>query len=55
VSLTRAAEIAGLDVEGFKELLREVGVARTVPSVGKAAVKQQVVQLLRVRTPEELT
>ena len=52
VSLTRGAEIAGLDIEGFKELLREVGVARTVPSMGKAAVKQQVIQLLRIRTQE---
>lgn len=32
VSLARAAEIAGLDGESFKELLREAGIARPIPS-----------------------
>ena len=30
VSLSRAAEIVGIDIESFKELLREAGVARMI-------------------------
>lgn len=36
VSLTRAAEIGGVDIETMKEILREVGVARSVPTIGAA-------------------
>ena len=35
-SLARAAEISGVDLETFKELLREAGVVRTVTPVGEA-------------------
>ena len=35
VSLSRAAEISGLDLENFKELLREAGVVRRVLPRGK--------------------
>ena len=34
VSLSRAAEIAGIDIESFKELLRDVGLVRSIPPVG---------------------
>ena len=36
VSLARAAEISGLDIESFKELLREAGVVRRIPPAGEA-------------------
>ena len=36
VSLTRAAEISGLDLESCKELLREAGVVRGIPPAGQA-------------------
>jgi predicted HTH domain antitoxin len=48
VSLTRAAEISGLDIESCKELLREVGVVRDIPPVGQE-VHNEVQQLLRTR------
>ena len=51
VSLSRAAEIAGVDIESFKELLREVGVTRVVPPVGEA-VHCEVEQLMRPRQSE---
>ena len=35
VSLTRAAEISGLDIESCKELLREASVIRRIPSAGQ--------------------
>jgi predicted HTH domain antitoxin len=35
VSLTRAAEISGLDLESCKELLREAGVIRGIPPAGQ--------------------
>jgi predicted HTH domain antitoxin len=45
VSLSRAAEIGGTDMESFKELLREAGVARVIPPVGEA-IENEVKQLL---------
>lgn len=48
VSLSRAAEIVGMDLEGFKELLRESGVVRMVPPAGKA-IQHEVEQLIRFR------
>jgi len=48
VSLSRAAEIGGLDLENFKELLREAGVARRILPAGEA-VRQEAEQLLRLR------
>ena len=49
VSLARAAELAGLDQESFKALLREVGVAYRVPPVGKRAVREEVDTLSQSR------
>ncbi len=51
VSLSRAAEIGGVDMESFKELLREAGVARVVPPVGKA-IENEIEQLMRLREAE---
>lgn len=48
VSLSRAAEIGGLDIESFKELLREAGVMRSIPAVGEA-VQHEAEQLMRLR------
>ena len=36
ISLSRGAEIEGVDLESFKESLREAGVPRSVPPVGDA-------------------
>jgi predicted HTH domain antitoxin len=49
VSLTRAAEIAGVDLEGFKDLLQQAGIQRLVPAMGEA-LTHQVAQLLSIRT-----
>jgi len=51
VSLSRAAEIGGVDMESFKELLRESGVARIIPPVG-GAIRDEVEQLTRLREAE---
>lgn len=51
VSLSRAAEIGGVDMESFKELLREAGIARTIPAVGEA-IQSEVEQLMRLRGAE---
>src|SRR5919204_1349047 len=48
VSLTRAAEISGLDLESCKELLREAGIIRSIPPAGQE-VHDEVQQLLRTR------
>jgi len=48
VSLLRAAEIGGIDMESFKELLREAGVARIISPVGEA-IKSEVEQLMHLR------
>lgn len=48
VSLARAAEISGLDLENFKESLREAGVVRRVFPRGEA-VQQETQQLLLAR------
>src|SRR5438128_6536910 len=51
ISLTRAAEISGLDIESCKELLREAGVARRIPPIGQE-VQHEVQQLSRTREAE---
>jgi predicted HTH domain antitoxin len=51
VSLSRAAEISGLDLENFKELLREAGVVRRVAPRGEA-VHDETEQLLVAREAE---
>ena len=48
VTLARASEIAGVDQENFKELLREAGARYQVAPVG-AELRQEVEQLLRLR------
>ncbi|NER32487.1 MAG: hypothetical protein F6J93_00105 [Oscillatoria sp. SIO1A7] len=47
VSLTRGSEIAGVDVESFKEMLREAGVERSINSVGHA-IHHEVEQLIGI-------
>jgi predicted HTH domain antitoxin len=51
VSLTRAAEISGLDIESCKELLREAGVVRGIPPADQE-VQHEVQQLSRTREAE---
>lgn len=51
VSLSRATEISGLDLENFKELLREAGVVRRVLPRGEA-VQHETEQLLLAREAE---
>lgn len=48
ISLSRAAEIGGVDIESFKELLRESGIIRMVPHVEKA-IGGEVERLLELR------
>jgi predicted HTH domain antitoxin len=48
VSLSRAAEIGGLDIESFKELLREAGIVRSITPIGEA-VQNEVEHLMRLR------
>lgn len=48
VSLARAAEIGGVDIETIKEILREAGLARSVPPVG-AALHEEVEWLRRIQ------
>jgi predicted HTH domain antitoxin len=48
VSLARASEIAGVDQEGFKELLREAGIDRYIESVGDR-LPHEVEQLIRLK------
>jgi predicted HTH domain antitoxin len=46
VSLSRAAEICGLDIENFKELLKERGVKISVPSIPVEAIDKEVERIL---------
>lgn len=48
-SFARASEIAGVDQESFKELLRQAGIERRVEPVGQA-IENEVEQLIRIRT-----
>ncbi|GAK53532.1 hypothetical protein U14_04797 [Candidatus Moduliflexus flocculans] len=48
VSLARAAEIAGLDHENFKECLREHGMRHQIEPVGEA-LRDEVAQLIQLR------
>ena len=48
LSFSRAANIAGVDLESLKELLREAGIERTIPPVGKA-IEGEIDQLMRFR------
>jgi len=50
VSLARAAEMAYMDQERFKELLRETGIARSIEPSGET-FGQEVEQVMRLRKP----
>ncbi|MGM0400399.1 MAG: UPF0175 family protein [Chloroflexota bacterium] len=51
ISLSRGAEIEGVDIESFKESLREAGVPRIVPPRGDA-VQDEMRWLRQLRTSE---
>ena len=51
VSLARAAEIGGVDLESAKEILREAGVVRSVPPIG-AIMHEEVEWLMQIRQGE---
>jgi predicted HTH domain antitoxin len=48
VSFARASEIAGVDQESFKELLREAGIDRYIEPAGDA-LESEVNQLMRLK------
>ena len=48
VSLARASEIAGVDQESFKELLREAGIDRYIESAGDT-LTHEVEQLMHLK------
>ena len=51
VSLSRAAEIGGVDIENFKEHLQEAAVSRVVPQIG-GVIRDEVEKLIRLRESE---
>ncbi|MEN4018381.1 MAG: UPF0175 family protein [Methanobacterium sp.] len=46
VSLSRAAEICGLNIEDFKEVLKERGIKISVPSIPIKEVDEEVKRIL---------
>ena len=48
VSLSRASEICGLNMEDFKELLKEKGIKISVPSIPIEEVDKEVEKILGV-------
>ncbi len=48
VSLARAAEIAGVDLESMKELLQEAGMVRCIATVETEVMAQEVNQLVKI-------
>ena len=46
VSLSRAAETCGLNIEDFKELLKEKGIKIAVPSIPVEEVDEEVAKIL---------
>ena len=46
VSLSRASEICGLNMEDFKELLREKGIKISVPGVPIEEINEEVEKIL---------
>jgi len=46
VSLSRAAEICGMDIEDFKELLKEKGIKVSVPDVSSEEIDKEVEKIL---------
>lgn len=52
ISLSKAAEMAGLNLEDFKELLREENVRLNVPPAGREKVKKEAKIILELRENE---
>lgn len=48
VSLSKAAEICGSNVEDFKELLKERGIKITVPSIPAEKIDEEVEIILKI-------
>lgn len=48
VSLSRAAEICGVNLEDFKEILKEEGVKIVVPQLGEKKVDEEVREILKI-------
>ncbi len=48
VSLSRAAEICGVNIEDFKEILKEEGVKIVVPQLGEEKVDEEVSEILKI-------
>lgn len=46
VSLSRAAEICGMNMEDFKELLKERGIKTAVPSIPVEEIDKEVEKIL---------
>jgi len=46
VSMSRASEICGLNIEDFKELLRENGIKISVPSIPAEEINEEVERIL---------
>lgn len=46
VSISRASEICGLNLEDFKELLRENGIKISVPSIPAEKINEEVERIL---------
>ncbi len=47
ISLSKAAEISGLNVEDFKELLRERGIKTSIPAIPSEDIDKEVERILR--------
>lgn len=47
-SLSRAAEICGVNIEDFKEILKEEGVKIVVPQLGEKKVDKEVREILKI-------
>ena len=48
VSLARAAEICGLDIEDFKDLLKERNIKISVPSIPIEEIDKEVEKILEI-------
>lgn len=48
VSLSRASEIGGVDIENFKEHLQEAAVSRVIPQIGDV-IRDEVEKLIHLR------
>lgn len=47
ISLSKGAEISGLNVEDFKELLRERGIKISIPAIPSEDIDKEVERILR--------